>query len=154
MLLIHLWFLPDTKNQRHEETLEALNQEKAKEQLIELKKVKEKREQEADDLKWKSYMKNVIDWCERNHAKRSEKRKEIKVPKRTPIHWAYINVERVLWKAKELDKEKRFSEWRSDIDKNRSDDNRIYDKMKPSVITWNYPSTDRILDKIKEINKN
>jgi hypothetical protein len=60
-------------------------------------------------------MKNIIDWCERNHAIRAEQKKEKNIPKRTPIHWAYVNVERILWKVEELEKEKRFSNWRSDI---------------------------------------
>ena len=60
-------------------------------------------------------MKNIIEWYERNHAIRALKSKEKWIPRRTPIHWAYINVERVLWRAKELEKEKRFSEWRSDL---------------------------------------
>jgi hypothetical protein len=53
--------MADTKKQKHEEALKILNQEKAKEHLNDLRKDKEKREKDTDDLKWRSYMKNIID---------------------------------------------------------------------------------------------
>lgn len=65
--------------------------------LLDMKQAKE----ESEKIKRKNFVTNVIEWCDRHAAIKARQNRERNLPKRTPYHSTFINVEKFIGELQE-----------------------------------------------------
>lgn len=96
-IVIWLGFLPEPRAYKTRSIDETPPIPMDEQTLRDMKAAKE----ESETIKRKNFITNVIEWCDRHAAIKARQNREKNLPKRTPYHSTFINVEKFIGELQE-----------------------------------------------------